>query len=512
MRTLIRNATVVAMDDVHGADPFDADVLVEDERIASVGAALNPGPVDELIDGRERLVMPGLVNAHVHSWEAFFRGRYDNLPLELWMLLAYPIVGLEPLAPDVIRLRTLLVGIESLKNGVTCVQDDVIESPHQSMEALEAVFAAYGEIGIRASCSGNMVDRVFTDTIPYANELLPSSLLKRVQAVPRTTADEYLSFAREALARFDEPGGRLRYVIAPSGPQRCSDELLSASAALARAHDRPLHIHVLETKTQAVTGRVFYGRTLVEHLDGLGVLCEQATLAHGVWLTQSDIELVADTSTTIAHNPISNQKLGAGVAPLAALLNAGVNVALGSDGLCSNDSARMFDVMKAAALLHKVTTPDFTAWPEAAEILWAATRAGARSVRMEGEIGAVSPGHRADLVLLDLRSVNFTPCNDLRNHLVYCENGMSIERVFVDGRTVVRDGRCTAVDEDAILAEIRALAPALLSRHKQIEEINEAFAPHFRAIHQRCCAQPLGINSYAGDERGWLDDSRAEVG
>jgi len=511
MRTLIRRATVVAMDDGHGAEPFSADVLIEDQRISAVAPKLEPGPVDELIDGHERLVMPGLVNAHLHSWEALFRGRYDNLPLELWMLLAYPVIGLEPLPAEIVRLRTLLVGIESLRNGVTCVQDDVIESPCQSLEALGAVFAGYGEVGIRACCSGNMVDRVFTDTIPYANELLPAELLERVRAQPVPDAEEYLAFAREALGRFDEPHGRLRYVIAPSGPQRCTDELLGASAELARSHDRPLHIHVLETKVQAVTGRELYGRTLVERLDDLAVLCPQATLAHGIWLTPSDIDRVAASGTSIAHNAISNQKLGAGIAPLRELWHAGVNVALGTDGLCSNDSARMFDVMKAASLLQKVTTPDFTAWPHADEILWAATRAGARSVRMEGEIGAVSPGHRADLVLLDLRTVNFTPTNDLRNHLVYCENGASIERVFVDGRTVVRDGRCTLVDEQAILAEIRSLAPLLLRRHERVEELSRAFAPHFTAIHQRCCAQPIGINRYAGDEREWLAGDPQEV-
>lgn len=504
MKTLIRNVTVVAMDDVHGAEPFTADVLIDGQRIVEVGPGLEPGPVDEVIDGRERLVMPGLINAHVHSWEAFFRGRYDNLPLELWMLEAYPVIGLEPLPPEVIRLRTLLVGIESLKNGVTCLQDDVIESPQQSLEALQAVFAGYDEVGIRAHCSGNMVDRVFTDTIPYANDVLPPELLERVRDQPVASAQEHLAFAREALARFDDPDGRLRYVIAPSGPQRCSDELLVGAAELARAHDRPLHIHVLETKVQAVTGQEFYGRTLVEQLDALGVLCEQATLAHGIWLTASDIELVAASSTTIAHNAISNQKLGAGIAPLRELLDARINVALGSDGLCSNDSARMFDVMKSAALLQKVTTPDYSTWPDASEILWAATRAGARSVRMEGEIGAISPGYRADLVLLDLRTVNFTPRNDLRNHLVYCENGASIERVLVDGRTVMRDGRCTEVDEEAILAEIRAIAPELLERHGRVEQLNRAFAPHFAAIHQRCCAQPLSINRYAHAEQGWL--------
>lgn len=512
MRTFIRGATVVAMDDAHGAEPFAADVLIEDQRISAVAAGLEPGPVDEIIDGHERLLMPGLVNAHVHSWEALFRGRYDNLPLELWMLLAYPIIGLEPLPAEVVRLRTMLVGIESLRNGVTCVQDDVIESPSQSLEALGAVFAGYREVGIRACCSGNMVDRVFTDTIPYANELLPAELLERVRGRPVPNAAEHIAFAREALGRFDEPDGRLRYVIAPSGPQRCTDELLGQSADLARAHDRPLHIHVLETKVQAVTGHEFYGRTLVEHLEDLGVLCEQATLAHGIWLTPSDIERVAASGTSIAHNAISNQKLGAGIAPLRELWDAGINVALGSDGLCSNDSARMFDVMKAAALLQKVTTPDFTAWPNASEILWAATRAGARSVRLEGEIGAVSPGHRADLVLLDLRSVNFTPTNDLRNHLVYCENGASIERVFVDGRTVVRDGRCTDVDEQAILAEIRSLAPQLLRRHERAEELSRAFAPYFTAIHERCCAQPIGINRYAGDESDWLARASQELG
>ena len=511
MRTLIRDTTVVAMDDAHGAEPFTADVLVEGQFILEVGPGLEPGAVDEVIDGRERLVMPGLVNSHVHSWEAFFKGRYDNMPLELWMLEAYPMIGLEPLPPEVIRLRTLLVGIESLKNGVTCLQDDVIESPSQSLEALAAVFEGYREVGIRAHCSGNMVDRAFSDTIPFAEDLLPADLLARVRQQPTANASEHLAFAREALARFDEPDGRLRYVIAPSGPQRCTPELLAASAELARAHDRPLHIHVLETKVQAVSGQEFYGRTLVEHLASLDVLCEQATLAHGIWLNPSDIELLAASGTSVAHNAISNQKLGAGIAPLRALLDAGVGVALGTDGLCSNDSARMVDVMKAAALLQKITTPDFTTWPDATEILWAATRAGARSVRMEGEIGAVSPGHRADLVVLDLRTVNFTPRNDLRNHLVYCENGASIERVLVDGRTVVRDGRCTEIDEEAILAEVRAIAPALLERHGRVEEINRAFTPHFAAIHQRCCSMPMGINRYAGDERAWLASARAEV-
>ncbi|HWF49724.1 MAG TPA: amidohydrolase family protein [Solirubrobacteraceae bacterium] len=498
MRTLFRDITVMAMDDDHGSEPFAADVLVEGDRIAQVAP---PGSViteadDALVPGRDRLLIPGLINAHLHSWEALFRGRYDNLPLELWMLLSYPILGLEPLPERVIHLRTLMVAIESLKNGVTCVLDDVIESPGQSLEALGAVFDAYEQSGLRANCSGNIINRYLTDTIPFANELLPEEVLARVHAQPPPTTEHYLEFSREAIKRFDGRAGRLRYAIAPSGPQRCTDDLLLAADELSREHDTTYHIHVLETKTQAVTGHEFYGDTLVGYLDGLGVLSERATLAHGIWVTDGDIEAIAGAGASVAHNAISNQKLGAGIAPLRRLLDAGVNVALGSDGLSSSDSARMSDVIKAAALLHKVTTPDYAQWPSATEILWAATRGGARSMRLAGETGAIAPGLKADLVLYDLRTLSFTPRNDLRNHLVHCENGSSIEQVMVDGRVVVRDGVCTFVDEGAVLEELRELAPELLARHARAEEMTRVFEPAFAEIHRRCCETPLPIDRY----------------
>lgn len=506
MRMLFRGITVIAMDDERGSDPFCADVLVEGEAIAQVGAAgsIQPDSGDTVIDGRDRLLTPGLVNAHLHSWEAILRGRYDNLPLELWMLLSYPILGLDPLPERLIHLRTLMVAIESLKNGVTCVLDDVIESPGQSMEALAAVFEAYDQAGIRANCSGNIVNRYFTDTIPFANELLPPDVLAEVREHPPPTTEEYLDFSREALRQFDGRSDRLRYAIAPSGPQRCTEDLLVAAAELSAEHDTTYHIHVLETKVQAVTGREFYGDTLVGYLDSLGVLSERSTLAHGIWLTDADIETLARTGASVAHNAISNQKLGAGIAPWRKLLGAGVNVGLGSDGGSSSDSARMLDVMKAAALLHKVTTPDYTQWPTAGEVLWAATRGGAASMRLAGSTGQITPGFKADLVVFDLTTLNFTPRGDVRNHLVHCENGSSIKLVMVGGEVVVRDGVCTRIAEDAVLAELRELAPEFLARHSQAEKINRVFAPAFAEIHRRCCAQALTINRYGGDEADWL--------
>ena len=506
MSILIKGATIISMDPKRGTEPFAGDILIEDDRITEVGEGIE-APSARVIDGRDRLVMPGLVNAHVHSWEALFKGRYENLPLELWMLYSYPIFGLEPLPDRLIYLRTMLVGMESLKNGVTCVLDDVLEMPGQSLDQLGLVFQAYEEVGIRANCSGHMINKFFTDTIPYANELLPKEIVDQVRAAPPPSTEQYLEFAKEAIARFHGRAGRLRYAIAPSGPQRCTEDLLVAAEELSREHRTTYHIHILETKVQAVTGREFYGKTLIRYMHDIGALSERTTIAHSVWVTDEDIELMAEAGCSVSHNPISNQKLIAGIAPFRKLWDAGITIALGTDGICSNDTPRIFDVMRIAALLHKVTTPDYTQAPTASEIIRAATINGARSAFVHDETGSLEPGKKADLLVLDMRSFNFTPLNDLRKHVVYCENGTSIEKVIVDGEIVVDDGKLTRVDEEALLEELRGYMPEFLAQHAKVEELNRVFEPYFAEIHRRCCAQPIGINRYSGDEREWVAEA-----
>ncbi len=508
MRTELRAVTVVAMDDDHGATPFGADVVIEEDRIVSVRATGRPEatgePVpapDRVVDGRRLLAVPGFVNAHVHSWEGFFKGRYDNLPLELWMLRSYPILGARPLASELIRLRSLLVALESLRNGVTTLLDDVIEVPGQSLEQLDAVFGAYEEIGIRANCSGNIVNKPFVDTLPFVDEVLPAELLAQVRAMPVPSTEEYLGFCNEALRRYHGRTGRLRYVIAPSGPQRCTDDLLAAAAELSAQWDTTYHIHVLETRVQAVTGRELYGTTLVQHLARVGALSERTTLGHGIWLTPGDIALLAEAGASVAHNPVSNLKLDSGILAWRELHDAGVNVALGTDGASSNDSQRMTDVIKTAALLHKVSSPDFERGPTAAEVLAAATRNGAQSCRLGGETGRIAAGYKADVVLYDRDSLAFTPENDLVRQLVYCENGSSIREVIVDGQSVVRDGRCTTIDEDSLLAEVREAAPALLADHAAVERANLVFEPYFREIYRRCWGLEVGVERLAGPAR-----------
>jgi len=504
MSTLIRNATILAMDAAHGSAPFTGDLLVEGDRIKAIGTLPPETAADRIIDGRHRLVMPGLVNGHLHSSEALFKGRYDNLPLELWMLYSYPILGTSALAERLIYLRTMLVAIESLKNGVTCVTDDVFEAPRQDLDRLGAVFDAYADSGMRATVSGHVIDRNFLDTIPFTERFVPAALREKIAANPVPKAEDYIAFSRAAFQTFHNRLGRLRFMVAPSAPQRCTPELMLAADELARQYRVPFHTHIVETKVQAVTGPALYGKTLVRYMRDLGLLHDGITIAHSIWVTDEDIEMMGEAGVSIVHNVISNQKLGAGIAPIRKLLKAGVTVALGSDGICSNDTPRMFDVMHAAGLLHSISTPDYRRWLSADEVLRAATIGGAKSALLADETGSLEAGKKADLIVLDLNQAAFTPLNDVRNHLVYCENGSSIELVMVDGQVVVENGRLTQVDEAALLAELRDIIPGFQAAHAGVEAENRVLEPYFAQIHRYCAEQDIGIHRLGTDD-AWVE-------
>jgi cytosine/adenosine deaminase-related metal-dependent hydrolase len=497
MSILIKNATVIAMDDAHGTAPFAADILVTGDRIEAIGPDL-PQSGAELIDGRRRLAIPGLVNSHFHSNQNFLRGRYPSRPLELMMLFAYPLDPSFAISPELVRLRTLAVAIEALKSGVTCLLDDCLELPGQDLERLGAMFAAYGEAGIRANCSGHVINRPFEETLPYADRFLPDELVALWSTAPQPSAEAFTEYATEAVARFHGSGdGRLRFVVAPSGPQRCTSDLLGAAADFAVRHETAFHTHVLETKVQLITGRELYGKSLVQYLKECGALNERLTMAHAIWITEEDIELMASSGCSVAHNPVCNLRIGSGIATVRELWNAGVNVALGTDEIDCNDSGRLFDVMKAGGLIHNIADYDYDTWPTAAEILRAATMGGARSVCLQDEIGSLEPGKKADIVLLDLDASPFVPLNDPCVHLVYAENGSSVRDVLVDGVHVVRDGRLTMVDETAVRAEISARAPEYLAQRDRWEVVAKQYEPHLKALYMHCMEQDTGIDRLA---------------
>ncbi|MEM9845076.1 MAG: amidohydrolase family protein, partial [Pseudomonadota bacterium] len=257
----------------------------------------------------------------------------------------------------------------------------------------------------------------------------------------------------------------------------------------------------LETKVQAVTGQEFYGETLIAYMYRHGLLKPRTTIAHSIWVTDADIEMMGDVGCSIAHNVISNQKLGAGVAPVQRLLKAGVNVGLGSDGVSTSDTTRMFAVMHAAGLIHNVQTPDTDFWLSAEQVLRAATMGGAASACLGDETGTIEVGKKADMLLLDLASVPFTPRNDLINHLVYCEMGSSITHAIVNGEIMAEDGKCLRVNEAELLAELREEMPAFLHAHQTTETLNRQFEAAFWKIHQKANASDIGLQRLGAEPR-----------
>lgn len=502
-RRVIRDATILAMDAAHGAVPFAGDILIDGDRIAAIGPRLADDALAEVIDGRDRLVMPGLVNAHLHSGETFFKARYERMPLEVWLLYAYPLLMGPPVPLPLLRLRSLLVAMESLKSGVTTICDDFFDPPDHALDRLGTVFAAYDEIGIRANVSSGVMTVPVLDSLPFAREIFPPDAQALLDFGPPISTAAYLDYCRSAFAAFHGRAGRLRFMIAPSAPQRCTPDFMLACDELARARGVPYHTHVLETKTQAVTGDVLHGRSLIRYMHDLGLLHRGTTIAHAVWVSGDDIALMGAAGCSVAHNAVSNLKLGAGIAPVRRMIDAGVTVALGTDGLSSNDSARIFDVMRVAALVQSATGPDSTRWIGSEEILRAATLNGARSALLDDVTGSLEAGKRADLLILRLDRAPFVPRNDLVRHLVYCENGGSIETVMVNGEIVARDGRLTRLDEDALLAEIRAAVPALLAEHAEAERRDHALEPYFAEVHRRATARDIGLDRYAGDMPRW---------
>jgi 5-methylthioadenosine/S-adenosylhomocysteine deaminase len=447
-----------------GAGRFHrTDVAVSGGLITAVGEGLESG---EAIDCARLAVVPGAINAHCHSNENWFRGLWDNLPLEPWMLFSYPVLAAPAQSPDEIYVRTLLGGIEMLRSGATCVVDFLYELQGFSDESLDAVVRDTG--------------------------LVDPELVARLEHEKPPAWPEWEAFVRHAVERFHRPDEGISICPAPSGPQRCTDELLVGSAALAEELDLAVHIHVLETRMQALSGRRMYGRTLPEHLDSLGFLSPRVSFEHGIWLTDGDIELVRDRGVTIVHNPVSNLKLGSGICPVPALLRSGVNVALGTDGMCSNDGNDMYAAVKTAALLHKLWEVDYEEWLGAAEAWSMATEAGAAAAGDRDGLGRIEPGRRADLVLLDLDSIPFTPLNDPLRQVALGSTASAVRSVLVDGRFVLREGQIAGVDEAAILSAGRELGAEIVARH------DEAFA--------------VGRELLASVRAGWLEAMRSDVG
>ena len=410
----------------------DADVLVEDGRIKKVGRAdgRSGGPASSTtIDCAGLVILPGLVQAHIHLCQTLFRGLADDLSLETW--LAKRIWPLEAAHTDSsIHASAMLGAAELLLGGTTAILD------METVRHTDAAFEALETIGLRATAGKCLMDAASN----------PATL--------REKADKALTESSDLCARWHgAAGGRLRYCFAPRFAPSCTGALLRAVSDLAEKAGAVIHTHAAETLLELDTVKRETGHDELAYLDSVGISGPRTALAHCVWVDKDGIDRLARQGTNVVHCPSSNLKLGSGLAPIPEMLAAGCRVAIGADGAPCNNRLDGFEEMRLAALIQKPRLgPETMA---AAQVLEVATLGGARALGLEHEIGSIEPGKCADLIALDLDGPHAQPGDaDLVSRIVYSARAADVRHVIVAGRVVVRDGELKTGD----LGEIRSSA------------------------------------------------------
>ena len=494
-RTILRGARALLGEEFR-FEKQPLDVVIEGKRIAGIGPACSLRG-DETVDLAGRLLVPGLINGHFHSHEHFQRGRIENLPLELWMHYVRTPIPVQ-LNPRQTYLRTLIGAIESLRTGATTVVDDLALGARIDRANLDAVFQAYADCGLRVLVGFAMMNRPIVDNFPYAEEEFSAAQLAELRALRPPPEGELLGLVRELAAKHHPASSRVGLLVSVSAPQRATKEFLLAARRLADELDLPLVSHVHETRMQVVTGQLFFGKPQVEYLHDIGFLKPKTSLIHAVWLNPREIAALAETGATAQHNPWSNLMLGSGYQPVRPLLEAGVNVSLGSDGSCSTVTANMLNVLGQAAALSKIRGGDYTRWLSAKEALRAGTVSGAKALGLEGSLGALREGMLADLVGYRLENnVSFTPLNDPIQQLVYAERGAGVDFAMVDGAVALRDGRLAMIDERRILGEIAAEFERLSSEYDRAEASVGPVRAVMERIYRRALQAEIAPDTFA---------------
>jgi cytosine/adenosine deaminase-related metal-dependent hydrolase len=451
---VIRGARVL---DVGRRSAALADILVGGDAIVEVGAPGMDAPADAVfVDATDRLVMPGLVNAHTHGHGSLGKGLGDKWSLEL-LLHASPWVSGGFTLEDK-HAAALLNAAEMVAKGCTAAYDMYFEAPTATVEGLSAIGRAYEEVGVRVVLAPMMADITLYHAIPGLLDALPAEHRMEVERMSAAPHAEQLAVCGRMLERWPFARDRVRPALGPTIPLHCSDEFIRGCRDLAEDFGCGVQMHLAESKAQAVSGLRRYGKSLAAHLDELGLLGPRFTAAHGVWLDDDDLARMRNRGATIAHNPGSNLRLGSGIAPAARMLALGVGVGIGTDGSASSDNQNMFEAMRMAAFVSRLVTPDPEGWLGTWEVLELGTAGGAAVLGLGDMIGRVAPGYKADLLFLDLGNVNFVPLNDAANQIVNCEDSSAIDSVMIGGRMVMVGRRFTSFDFDALRRRVAAIA------------------------------------------------------
>jgi guanine deaminase len=470
-----------------------ADVLIEDGVIREVGADVPAPEGARVVDASGHLLHPGLVNAHTHGHGGLGRGQGDRWSLET-LLAAAPWIGGGRTLEDK-RLSALLCAAEMVAKGCTAAYDLYAEVPLPTIEGLDAVASAYDEAGMRAVVAPMVADRTLYEAIPGLHAALPEALQRDVERMRLRPGEETLAAMRAAARAWRWNAADIRFAIAPTIPHHCADAFLCGCRDIAREHGLGLHSHVGESKVQAVVGMQRYGTTLTMHLGALGLIGPDFTVAHGIWLDDDDLRLLADRGASLAHNPVSNLKLGNGMARLGRALELGVNVGIGTDGVSSGDNSNMYEAMRTAAGLSHVQRPDPYTWVSAEQVYHAATVGSARALGFT-DIGAIAPGMKADIVFLDLAVPHWMPHHATMNQLIHAEDATAVRHVMIGGRFVFRDGRHATLDMARLAVEAEAARERLEAATVAQRALFEALEPVVASFCSGLAGRPYHLSRY----------------
>lgn len=483
MGILIKNCAVLSEEKESGYIE-NMNIVVEGNRIIYIGSESKEGPFGRVIDGSDMLAIPGLINSHTHSSEVYFKGTTDCLPLEMWLMNLFGLCG-EYSDRDV-YLSSIVGAIEMLKTGTTSLLDHFWSNPDAGEVQLGAAMQAYSDIGIRAAIAPmlNNMDQVLDIAAQRGFSIDESFFGECGKPI-----DERLDSIEAFFEKWHhKENGRLQCFAGPDGIQWCSEELFRRYIDIANKYDSFVHMHALETFAQFTACHEMMGKSGIKVLRDYGILNDRVSLAHSVWVTSEDIDILAEYGVMVVHNPACNLKLGSGIAPIREMIDKGVIVGLANDGSASSDNQVMFDALKIAALEHNTTSTDHNKWVSARQVMKMATAWGGHVMGHKNELGYLKAGCLADITLLNLNTPQLSPLNDAYRALVFCETGSSVDTVIVDGRIVVDQGKLTTVDEECLLREIRSVVKskgkASPEKLAEVERTVELFDGFVRSLNQ----------------------------
>lgn len=426
---IIKNANILTIDEEFNQYCPGA-VVIENDVIKAVGLEfeiLKSYSADEIIDANGKILMPGLINAHTHVPMTLLRGLADDLRLDVWLLGYMMPVEREYVTPEFVQLGTKLACAEMIRSGITCFADMYYFE--------DDVAQATAEVGLRAVCSESILKFPTPDAQSY---------------------EESLAYSIKFIEKWKNHP-LIVPAIAPHAPYTCTPEIIEKSKEIAKKYDIPLHIHLAETQSEVENVVSEHGIPVIPYMDNLKLFEAKVIAAHCVHIDPGEIRMLKAKNAGVAHNPSSNLKLASGISPVKQMMDIGINVGIGTDGPASNNDLDMFEEIRLTTFLAKGSSGDPTALPAKTTIAMA-TRIGAKALHMEDITGSITPGKRADIILIDIKKIHNSPWfrhlqDSLYSQVVYAAKANDVSHLMVNGKWLMKDHQLLTIDEESLMGQ-----------------------------------------------------------